>query len=82
MVCKQCKRDIYADCMLTNGICVFCYYFIHDWDSNGQLVKEQDAINWQCWNCNRTVPNQNFWFKHGCKWCVPNKSTNHCNGNY
>jgi hypothetical protein len=73
MICKICKRDIYADCMLTIGICVFCHYKIHSWDSNGQLVKEKDAINWICWNCGRKVPNQSFWKEKGCRWCIQTK---------
>lgn len=44
MLCKVCLEDISADCMLTNGICVFCHYQIDEWDSNGQLVKKKDAI--------------------------------------
>lgn len=74
MICKKCKRKIYADCMLigkpdVEGICVFCHYNIHSWDSNGQLVKEKDALNYRCDYCNRIVPNQSWWIKGGCKWC-------------
>jgi len=73
MICKICKRDIYPDCILTIGVCVFCHYNIHSWDSNGQLVKEKDAINWKCWNCGRIVPNQTWWVREGCKWCIKKK---------
>ena len=31
--------------MLNTGVCVFCHYGIHDWDSNGQLVTEREATN-------------------------------------
>lgn len=44
MFCKECLEDISPDCVLTNGKCVFCYYKIKEWDSNGQLVKKKDAI--------------------------------------
>ena len=44
MFCKKCYEDISGDCVLTSGICVFCYYKINEWDSNGQLIKKKDAI--------------------------------------
>lgn len=46
--CKKCFEHISSDCVLTNGICVFCYYKTSEWDSNGQIVKKKDAIqNWE-----------------------------------
>jgi hypothetical protein len=30
--------------MLTTGECVFCYYDISAWDSNGQLVTKEQAL--------------------------------------
>ena len=46
--CKKCFEHIRNDCLLTNDICVFCYYKTNEWDSNGQLVKKKDVIvNWE-----------------------------------
>lgn len=42
--CKKCFEFIRADCMLTNGICVFCYYNTDEWESNAEIVKKKDAI--------------------------------------
>lgn len=42
--CRSCFEHISGDCMLDNGICVFCFYKIEEWDSNGQLLKRKDAI--------------------------------------
>jgi len=42
--CKKCFEHISGDCMLTNGICVFCYYKTNSWDSNGSLVRKKDAM--------------------------------------
>jgi len=47
MKCKKCKREVRGDCMLTTGVCVFCHYKIHEWDSNGQLVTEKEATNYK-----------------------------------
>lgn len=44
MICKKCKLNIRADCMLDTGICVFCFYKIENWDSNGLVVTKQEAI--------------------------------------
>jgi 5-methylcytosine-specific restriction endonuclease McrA len=44
MFCKECFEDISPDCMLQNNICVFCYYKIGEWDSNGKIVRKKDAI--------------------------------------
>lgn len=70
MICKKCHMNIDGDCMLITGECVFCYYHVSDWDSNGQLVTKQEAINDRCPNCLRKIPNQEFIYKHGCKWCI------------
>jgi len=45
MSCSKCKRIVSGDCMLNTGVCVFCHYGIHDWDSNGRLVTEREATN-------------------------------------
>jgi len=70
MACKKCKMQISGDCMLTNGICVFCYYHITSWDSNGIEITKQEAIMDRCPNCLRKIPNQEFLYKQGCKWCI------------
>ena len=44
MFCKKCHKDISPDCMLTNGICVFCHYKTNEWESNGQIIKKRKAI--------------------------------------
>lgn len=44
MFCKVCLEDISPDCMLTNGQCVFCYYKIKNWDSNGKLINKKNAL--------------------------------------
>lgn len=44
MFCKECFEDISPDCMLTNRTCVFCYYKIKEWESNGRVVKKRNAI--------------------------------------
>lgn len=46
MKCKRCKKIVSGDCMLTNGVCVFCWYGTKTWDSNGQLVTQKEATNW------------------------------------
>jgi 5-methylcytosine-specific restriction endonuclease McrA len=38
MFCKKCLEDISPDCMLSNGLCVFCYYNTKTWESNGKTV--------------------------------------------
>lgn len=48
MKCKICGVDIRPDCMLMNRVCVFCFYKIKSWDSNGRLVKKQNAIIKNC----------------------------------
>ena len=43
--CKKCLKEIRADCVLSDeNICVFCYYNIKKWESNGQIVKKKDVI--------------------------------------
>lgn len=70
MICKKCKQNISADCCYINGICVFCYHDIDEWDSNGQLVTRYEAIiPIICPNCLRNVPNVEFLKKKGCSWC-------------
>lgn len=49
MICSKCKLDISADCILTNGICVFCWYATNTWDSNGQLVTKDNATRGIGW---------------------------------
>ena len=44
MYCKKCYEFITGDCMLTNDVCVFCYYKIDSWDSNGIPLDKKDAI--------------------------------------
>jgi len=82
MICKICRQDISPDCVLIddfkkdekevlkNAICVFCYYNIDSWDSNGILVTRYEAIRpLICPNCGRNVPNTDFLIKRCCKWC-------------
>ena len=61
--------NISGDCMLETGTCVFCYYHITSWDSNGILVTKQEAITNRCPNCLRNIPNQSWLTNKGCKWC-------------
>jgi len=49
MICKKCGLDISGDCVLTNGICVFCFYHTNSWDSNGQLVTKDQATRYVGW---------------------------------
>jgi len=54
MICKKCGLDISGDCILTGrpyveGVCVFCFYSIDSWDSNGQLVTKDDATRFKGW---------------------------------
>ncbi|PIV63390.1 MAG: hypothetical protein COS11_07680 [bacterium (Candidatus Ratteibacteria) CG01_land_8_20_14_3_00_40_19] len=42
--CKECFEHIRSDCVLTNGVCVFCHYKTNEWDSNGQIVKKKDVL--------------------------------------
>jgi len=44
MFCKECGEDISPDCALMNGICVFCYHKTDEWESNGNILKKEDAI--------------------------------------
>ena len=89
MICRQCRQNISPDCVLIddfkkdekevlkNAICVFCYYGIDSWDSNGQLVTRYEAIHHTiCHNCGRTLPNVDFKLKNGCRWCVQKKGKN------
>jgi uncharacterized CHY-type Zn-finger protein len=70
MICKKCKQNISPDCSYTNNICVFCYHDIDEWDSNGLLVIRYEAIRpIICPNCLRDMPNNDFPYKKGCKWC-------------
>jgi hypothetical protein len=54
MICKKCGLDISGDCVLTGrpdveGVCVFCFYGIDSWDSNGQLVTKDQATRYIGW---------------------------------
>lgn len=42
--CKECFEHIRPSCMLTNGICVFCYYNTDTWENNGEIIKKEDAL--------------------------------------
>lgn len=42
--CKSCFDEISNDCLLTNEVCVFCYYKTNEWETNGQVVKRRDSI--------------------------------------
>jgi len=42
--CKKCFEEVSNDCILTNGICVFCHYHIDDWDTNGHVVTKKQSI--------------------------------------
>jgi rRNA maturation endonuclease Nob1 len=64
--CKKCKLNISGDCMLTIGVCVFCYYGINSWDSNGQLVTKKEAILWECPNCHKLFSGLK---KNKCRFC-------------
>lgn len=52
MYCKKCLEFIRGDCLLENNICVFCYYNINEWDSNGIKVLKSEAIvnYYKCFN--------------------------------
>lgn len=78
MICKICKLPIYPSCMLTGrpdveGVCVFCHYKINTWDCNGELVFKKDAIQKECYNCGRRIPNSGFLTNGGCPWCQSTK---------
>lgn len=46
--CKKCFEHISNDCILTNGICVFCYYKTNKWESNSKIITKKNAIeNWE-----------------------------------
>ena len=46
--CKKCFEHITNDCILTNDICVFCYYKTNEWESNGKILAKKEALqNWQ-----------------------------------
>lgn len=68
MICKKCKLNISPDCCY-DKICVFCYHNIKEWDSNGMLITKKEALIDMCPNCYRRIPNQEFYYKRGCKWC-------------
>lgn len=42
--CKECFEHIDNDCILSNGLCVFCFYKINEWESNGKRIAKKDAI--------------------------------------
>ena len=42
--CKECFDHLSNDCILTNGVCVFCHYKTKTWDSNGRLVSKKEAL--------------------------------------
>jgi hypothetical protein len=44
MGCKLCHEDISPDCMLTIGICVFCWYDTDYWESNAQPLTRDEAL--------------------------------------
>lgn len=44
MLCKKCLEDVYPDCVLSNGVCVFCHYNTKTWESNGEIVYKKQAI--------------------------------------
>lgn len=70
MICKKCKHDISSDCCYTDDICVFCYHDVTEWDSNGLLLTRYESIRpIICPNCLRKMPNSDFLYKEGCKWC-------------
>jgi len=43
MKCIRCGEGHIGDCMLTNGVCVFCYYYLNSWDSNGKLITKEES---------------------------------------
>jgi hypothetical protein len=64
MICKKCGLDISGDCVLTGipdveGVCVFCYYGIDSWDSNGQLVTKDQATRGIGWFYKEDLDNDN-----------------------
>jgi hypothetical protein len=82
MICTKCRQNISPDCVLIGdflqdekkvleqAICVFCYYNITEWDSNGQLITRFEAIRPSlCPYCSRPVPNVDWLLKRGCIWC-------------
>ena len=44
MRCKLCHEDVSPDCVLTIGICVFCWYDTDYWESNAQPVTRDEAL--------------------------------------
>jgi len=84
MICSRCRQNISPDCVLIddfykdekevlkNAVCVFCYYDITEWDSNGQLVTAYEAhLPIICPNCGRNMLNVDHLNKDKktCKWC-------------
>ena len=69
MYCKKCKQNIMPDCCYTNGICVFCFHNITEWDSNGQLITRYEAIiPLYCPYCEKIILPS--WRRgKGCHWC-------------
>ena len=57
-----------SDCCVIWSACRTCYYYI-----KSELV---------CPNCGRELINIQFKRKNGCQWCVPEKSTQYCKGEY
>lgn len=48
MFCKKCLEDISPDCVLSNGVCVFCHYNTKTWESNGEIVSKKHAVIDSC----------------------------------
>lgn len=42
--CEQCLEEISCDCMLSNGICVFCHYGIDEWETNGKKITKSESV--------------------------------------
>lgn len=43
--CKQCLNEYTADCIYSNGICVFCRHNTDKWESNGKIVLQKESKN-------------------------------------
>lgn len=41
--CKVCNKGYTHDCMLTNGVCVFCHYNVKSWNCNGIEVSREES---------------------------------------
>jgi Zn finger protein HypA/HybF involved in hydrogenase expression len=46
------------------------------------LAMEKREKEGRCPNCHRPFPHPNFKRSWGCPWCVPEHSTEYCNGTY